>query len=123
MELKNDFSSNSGTVTISNGTLSSTIDLGPTTNISSSSTTFNIFDQYEYPKLIDTLVFQDRIELVYRQNPSSSISYTGYNSIGYHTQPPVKIYKDIYMAVDNELKKVERVEGTFLPARGDSYEF
>lgn len=69
------------------------------------------------PVLIDTIVNDDRIELVYKCY--SLITYSSW----LESTPAPRIYKDVYGSVDGKLQKIKTVEGMYIPATTESYEF
>ena len=66
---------------------------------------------YSTPKLIDTIVTEDTIELVYTRQ------YQVSNNWG---MPNPEVYKEIYSRTDGTMR-VE--QGRFIPAQADSYDF
>ena len=83
-------------------------------NATSSTVTYN---QYGFPSLIDTLIKDDCIELVYRANPVFHYS----NGM----QPDPKIWKEVYRSVNGKIEKVETIDGKYIPElnRPEGYEF
>ena len=86
----------------------------PLSNISSG--TVNI-DQYGYPKIIDTLVFSDKVEVVYRREPY--MSYTSYPPI----TPEPQIYKIVFSCKNGKWHQSEKIMGRFIPASNEGYQF
>lgn len=80
------------------------------------STTFNT-NSYGEKILIDTIVNDDSIELVYKAYPI--ITYTFH----FGNQPVPRVWKDIYKCVKGKLQIAETIEGTYVEARDESYEF
>jgi hypothetical protein len=98
-----------GNITITNGSLIS--DYGSTI------TTY-IYNQPKYisTELIDTIILEDKIELVYKgylYNPYLITSKT----------QSIEIWKDIYGCVDGKFGKIETILGEHLPATKESYIF
>ena len=73
--------------------------------------TLNTEHMYSTPKLIDTIVTEDTIELVYTRQ------YQVSNNWG---MPHPEIYKEIYSRTDGTMR-IE--QGRFIPAQDESYEF
>ena len=71
----------------------------------------NIGCLYSTPVLLDTIVKEDSIELVYKRQ------YQVSNNWG---MPHPEVYKEIYSRTDGTMR-VE--QGRFIPAQGDSYSF
>ncbi len=69
------------------------------------------------PYLIDTNVYQDRIELVYKQD--SMITFTGYPS----SSPDPQIYKIIYSCKKGKWHESEKIYGAYISAKIESYLF
>jgi len=89
--------------------------------IPNTTSTFN-FNSWGYPELIDTVVNKDSIELVYKQE--SNLTYTVHHDNPFMSaQPTPRIYKVIYSCVDGKWNESEQIEGQFIPAKDDSYEF
>jgi len=94
---------------------------GSMTGIATSSTypwnntSTNMFvSKYSSVDLIDTLVSEDIIELVYK------------GVLAYNTNPysfNVEIWKDVYGCVDGKLVKIEQVFGEYIPPQEESYSF
>ena len=84
-----------------------------TGNTTSTATTVfaNIGGLYSTPVLLDTIVKEDTIELVYKRQ------YQVSNGWG---MPNPEVYKEIYSRTDGTMR-VE--QGRFIPAQADSYEF
>lgn len=80
------------------------------------SITFNL-NTYGEKILIDTIVNEDSIELVYKSYPILIYTYH------YGSSPEPKIWKDIYKCVDGKLKVSETIEGRYIKATEESYEF
>ena len=76
------------------------------------------FEQYTYPYIIDTIVNDGSIEIVYRQDPTFTFT-TGFCD----AQPDPKIYKIIYSCKKGKWHQSEKIEGNFVPSSGESYEF
>lgn len=66
------------------------------------------------PTLVETNVYLDRIELIYRQE-----SLMG-NNWGYL---PSRVYKRIYSCIDGVWNESEMIIGKIIPAQPETYEF
>ena len=75
-------------------------------------------DGFGYPCLIDTIVKQDSIELVYRRDPL--FSYTVSEHVA---QPDPKIFKVIYSCKNKKWHQSERIEGSFVGVKDETYQF
>ena len=77
------------------------------------STTSFTFDAFSQGKIVKTEIFEDRIEVIYRCEPT-------YNTWPGNNYP--KIYKEIYSRTDGSMQKVD---GTYIPEQHyeESYEF
>ena len=71
----------------------------------------NMGGLYSTPVLLDTIVKEDAIELVYKRQ------YQVSNNWG---MPHPEVYKEIYSRTDGTMR-VE--QGRFIPAQADSYKF
>lgn len=70
------------------------------------------------PYLIDTIVNKDSIELVYRQD--SNITYA---TSGHQPEPDIKIFKIVYSCKKGKWHESERIEGEYISAEDETYEF
>jgi hypothetical protein len=77
----------------------------------STTTYVSSHNMYSTPKLIDTIVTKDYIELVYKRQYMVSLGYG---------MPNPEIYKDVYSRHGGD---VRRVIGTYIPEQSESYEF
>ena len=79
-------------------------------NITTVTSTFNA---YSLGKIVKTDIFEDRIEVIYRCEPT-------YNTWPGNNYP--KIYKEIYSRTDGSMQKVD---GTYIPEQHyeETYEF
>ncbi len=75
------------------------------------------FNPWSNPYLIDTIVNQDSIELIYRQD--AQFSYT----TGQESHTDIKIFKIIYSCKKGKWHKSERIEGSYISASDETYEF
>jgi len=66
---------------------------------------------YSTPELLDVIVTQENIELVYKRQ---SMVYTGYG------MPLPEIYKVVYSRIDGSEKTIF---GKYIPAQKESYKF
>lgn len=80
-----------------------------------STTDFN-FNEWSFPVLIKTEVYEDRIELIYKQEPN--FTYT----VGYSIPDP-KIFKIIYSCKNGKWHVSEKIEGKYILAIDETYEF
>ena len=78
------------------------------------------FPNYHPPIIIDTIVFNDRIEIVYKCELAVTTHYTIYNFNQANNYP--KIYKIIYSRTDGTM---QTFEGKYIPPQEieESYEF
>jgi hypothetical protein len=90
--------------TIQTGTTSSGTTLSGTT-------TLHTHGLYSKPELIDTIVYSDCIELVYRRQ------YMVSNNFG---MPNPEIYAEVYSRHDGTMFTKQ---GTYIPPQSESYEF
>jgi hypothetical protein len=90
--------------TIQTGTTSSGTTLSGTT-------TLHTHGLYSKPELIDTIVYPDCIELVYRRQ------YMVSNNFG---MPNPEIYAEVYSRHDGTMFTKQ---GTYIPPQSESYEF
>lgn len=74
---------------------------------------------WQLPVLINTIITEDGVEQIFRQE--SSITMT--SNIYPYFSPPPRIYKNVYRIVEGKLKLTETIEGRYLPAKDESYEF
>jgi hypothetical protein len=79
-----------------------------------SASTYVTAPKYSSVELIDTLIFEDRIELVYKGVLSLSTWSQGYN---------IEIWKNVYGCVDGKFSMIEHVIGEYIPAQDESYSF
>jgi hypothetical protein len=93
-----------GTVTVSQNNLGNF-------TLTPNGTTSSTHNLYSTPKLIDTIVKKDSIELIYKRQYMVS---TGYG------MPRPEVYKDIYSRVGGD---VRREIGTYIPYQEESYVF
>ncbi len=73
------------------------------------------FDPWSEPYLIDTIVDKGCIELIYRQD--STITYV------INIEPYIKIFKVIYSCKNGKWHESKRIEGSYISARDETYEF
>jgi len=73
----------------------------------------SIWTVWNESRLIDTLVFDDRIELVYKQ---SSVLVT-------RPLIPPKIFKVVYSCKKGKWHQSEKIEGSYRSASDETYEF
>jgi hypothetical protein len=66
---------------------------------------------YSQPELIDTIVYPDFIELVYKRQYMVTIG---------HRMPNPDIYSEVYSRRDGSMYTKK---GTYIPAQPESYEF
>lgn len=97
----------------------SRINLGPGTTISGgatgfASTTDLAFHLYAKPTLIRTDIFEDRIELIYRE---PSLISSGFNP------SPDRVFKQVYSCVDGKWNVSHRIYGQIIPATEEDYDF
>ncbi len=87
---------------------------------SSSTSTSSSYDinSYYQKELIDTIILEDRVELIYKQIPL--LQYWG----GIQPNHP-KITKDIIKSIDGKMIVVETIEGEYIPpvSEPESYYF
>lgn len=79
-------------------------------------TTSSIYD-WCLPVLLETIITEKGVEQVFRQD--STFTYTS----PFGTQPPPRIYKNVYRIVKGKLKLIETIEGKYIPQKEESYEF
>ena len=108
-ELKHIKNIESGTATIPN------INFLQTDDCTSGTMSWN---PWSYPSLIDTIVRQESIELVYRQD-ENIIATTTFD----FNPPRIKIFKVIYSCKKGKWHKSERIEGSYISASDETYEF
>ncbi len=77
-----------------------------------------MLDPWGDPYLIDTIVNNKSIELVYRQD--SQFTYT---TIGIDLDPDIKIFKVIYSCKKGKWHKSEKIKGQYISASDETYEF
>jgi hypothetical protein len=87
------------------------IDITSVHGFSTSTGTSNLYSLYSTPKIIDTIIKSDSIEVVYQRQ------YLVSNNYG---MPHPEIYKEIYSRTDGTMI---RENGTYIPAQNESYEF
>lgn len=75
------------------------------------------FDRWGKPYLIDTVVLEDSIELIYRQD--SNLTYT----VNWQIHEDVKIYKIVFSCKNGKWHVSDNIEGKYIHARGETYEF
>jgi hypothetical protein len=73
--------------------------------------------RYSCVKLIDTLIFEDRIELVYRGILSSTAL-----PIQQHIHN-FEIWKNVYGCINGKFAMIEHVFGEYVPAQEETYKF
>lgn len=78
-------------------------------------------DGFGTPYIIDTVVKEGCVEVVFRREPT--VTYTTYEVNGYNARPYPQIYKIRYYAQGDQLVASEKIYGRFLPSRGEGYEF
>ena len=81
------------------------------TNGTTTGTSMHTHGLYSTPELIDTKVYPDCIELVYRRQ------YMVSNNFG---MPDPEIYAEVYSRTDGSMVTKQ---GTYIPAQRESYEF
>ena len=81
------------------------------TTTSTTSTSMPNHGLYSIPELIDTKVYPDCIELVYRRQYMVSYNYG---------MPDPEIYAEVYSRTDGSMITKR---GTYIPAQRESYEF
>jgi len=71
------------------------------------------FNPYDEPKIIDTQIFEDRIEVIYK----CEVKFHTHKGNNYP-----KIYKEIYNRNNGSMKKID---GTFIPEQHykETYKF
>lgn len=87
-----------------------------TTTGSSGTCTWNM---YQDPQLMHTYIYEDRVEQIFMQESNMTYTVGIYQS----SSPPPRIYKEVYTIVNGKLAKTATIEGSYIPARGESYEF
>ena len=104
------------TVTAGNGTIVT----GTTGGAVSTGGTMVITPQYGPARLIETIVKEDCIELVYRSDPQFSFTIAGSG-----TQPIPKVWKEVYGVVEGKFGKIKSIDGEHVPAVNtpETYEF
>lgn len=84
--------------------------------------TNTIYSPYGSPELIDTILSDHKLELVYQQR--SNYTYTVSTAMGSaFPECYPRIYKDVYEIVDGKLTKTRTVEGEYVPPQEESYTF
>lgn len=83
-------------------------------NILNRSATSNLWDPWGPKEHIATWVYPDRIEIDYK---AQSCWTTGMFS------SPPKVWREVYKAVDGEIKLVETKTGTYHSPQGEHYTF
>lgn len=81
------------------------------TDLSLSGTTTFTDELYSKPELINTKVYPDYIELVYKRH---------YMVSNYFGMPDPEIYAELYSRTDGSMITKR---GTYVPAQAESYEF
>jgi hypothetical protein len=76
------------------------------------------FEPWSNPYLIDTIVLEKSIELVYRQDAQFS-----YATLGYEPQTDIKIFKIIYSCKKGKWHKSKPIKGSYISAEDETYEF
>lgn len=87
--------------------------------LSNTNATCSIYDPWQIPTLINTIITEEGVEQVFRQE--NTITMT--SNIYPYFSPPPRIYKNVYRIVEGKLKLTETIEGRYLPAKDESYEF
>lgn len=90
------------------------IDIGNTDDITSNT---GSWDPWSEPRLIDTIVNEKSIELIYRQD--SQITLT----VGWDSTPEIRIFKVIYSCRKGKWHESEQIEGEYISASDEGYEF
>ena len=75
-------------------------------------------DGYGYPYIIDTIVTNKSIEIVYRRDANFTYSIGGPTSMPYP-----QIYKIIYSVKKGKWHVSDKIPGLFVPASGEGYSF
>jgi hypothetical protein len=65
------------------------------------------------PRLMETIVLEDSIELIYFE----------YNIVSFSATNDRRIFKIIYSCVDGKWNQSERIYGEIIPAKEESYVF
>jgi hypothetical protein len=76
---------------------------------------------YDKGEIVDTLIFEDRIEVIYKAKLIQTVTYT-FTLSSYNNQPQIKVYKEIYSRTDGTMQKVD---GTYIPEQHieEDYQF
>lgn len=78
------------------------------------------FEEWSSPILINTVVYEDRIELIYKQEPNFTWTISGYIL---SPQPDPKIFKIVYSCKNGKWHESDKIEGEYISARDETYEF
>lgn len=84
-----------------------------TGSLTASSTAW--LNQWSEPTLVETIVKDESIELIYFQYPTVTFSY--------HSAPKNICFKIIYSCIDGKWNKSEPIYGEVIPASKETYEF
>lgn len=73
---------------------------------------------WSFPVLLETILTEDGVEQIFKQDCLVTYTIAGYNS-----SPSPRVYKNVYKIIEGKLKLTETIEGRYLPAKDESYEF
>lgn len=92
-------------------------------------TTTNIWlikPEYDEAVIIDTIIKEDCIEIIYKAEPNNSYNNSIITSYS-EEQAPVKakIWKDIYGVINGKFGKIKTIEGVYTPEQviAENYSF
>ncbi len=111
-----------GNSTAHNNTINNYIHVAPSSwNSTSGTTTTTSFDCYGDQILVDVLIKETTIEVIYKR--VSQITYT--TTLAYHSSPPDKVWKEVYGVKDDKLALLKTIHGTHIKEQyiPESYDF
>ena len=75
------------------------------------STTTCIQNMYGQKQIISVVIKEITIEIAYRESPNYMFTNTWWSGNGYYSQPPDRVWKEIYGLKDGRMTLLEVVQG------------
>lgn len=89
----------------------------------SSGSTFITNNDWRDVRLIDTVVYPDRIELIYKEIYTGTYTSYGYNNVW--SGPPYedRVFKKVYSCKDGKWHESDKIYGRIIPPSEETYNF
>jgi len=98
--------------------MDNTVSNAASTASGNSTCTTSTWKQWGDPQHLFTNVFEDRIEIAYKADSCVTFTVDGFSG-----RPSLRVWKEVYKAVDGKIQLVETIEGSYHSPQGEFYSF